>query len=101
MDRAVESSSWAMPHGHQDMPRLEPMIREEGIGPSLVIRHAPPHRRPFVLLAQDRAQPSPDRLVKSAEQVWSGVFDVAEPPPQHRIEVSNDPEPIRNSVCET
>jgi hypothetical protein len=69
----------------------QPMIREEGIGPSSMVCLTSSYRRPLFLLAQDSSQPSADHLVDPAEQAWPGVFEVAEPSPKHRVEVSDDP----------
>jgi hypothetical protein len=60
----------------------QPLIREEGIWPLPVIHFAASHRRSLVLLAQDRTQPPPDKLVEPSEQAWSGVFEVTKPSPQ-------------------
>src|SRR5271156_188590 len=50
----------------------QPLIREEGVGPSHVVRFATPHRRPPILLAQNRSQPSPDEAVKDLEHIRFG-----------------------------
>src|SRR5579872_3910170 len=52
---------------------------------------APAHAGTPLLLAQNGAQPPPDEAVQSPEQAWSGVLEVTKPPPQHRVDVSNDP----------
>jgi hypothetical protein len=60
----------------------QPLIREEGIGPSPVVCSAVSHRRPPILLAQNGTQPSPDEAVEYAEQARSGMLEVSKPPPQ-------------------
>ena len=51
---------------------------------------APAHAGTLFLLAQNGAQPSPDKTIEPAEQAWSGVFEILKPPPQHRVEISDD-----------
>src|ERR1017187_441017 len=69
----------------------QPLIREEGIGPSHMVCFAASHRRPPVLLAQDRSQPPPDEAVENAEYVRPGMLEVAKPPSHQRVQVGNDP----------
>src|SRR5882757_3942943 len=67
------------------------LIREEGVRPSLMVGFASSEPRPLVLLAQDGTQPPPNETIKAAELEWRGVLEIAEPSPQRRIEVRNDP----------
>jgi len=77
----------------------QPLFREEGIGPLLMVCFAPSHRRPPLLLAQNGTQPPPDEAVEYAEHEWPGVFEVAKPSPQQRVEVCNDPLQAVNSLA--
>src|SRR5260370_8771595 len=43
------------------------------------------------LLAQEGTQPAADEAVEDAEQSWRGMFEVAKPPPKHRVEIGDDP----------
>lgn len=52
----------------------------------------------LLLLAQDRAQPPSDKTVKELELAWGGMFEVAEPPPKHGIEVGDDPPQTHTSA---
>ena len=67
------------------------LIREEGVGPSLMVGFASSEPGPLVLLAQDGAQPTPNETVKVAELEWCGVLEIAEPSPQRRVEIRDNP----------
>src|SRR5215469_15567988 len=67
------------------------MSREESIGPALVVGLAPPNAGALFLLAQDGAQPAADKAVEDAEQSRCGVLKIAEPAPQQRVEIMDDP----------
>src|SRR5882724_1227519 len=67
------------------------LIREEGVRPSLLVGFASSEAGPLVLLAQDGAQPPPDETIKNAELEWCGMLEIAEPSPQRRIEIRDDP----------
>ena len=67
------------------------LIREEDIGPALMVVWTATEPWPLFLLAQDRPQPSPDEAVQKTELGWHGVFEVTEPSPQHRVELADDP----------
>jgi hypothetical protein len=69
----------------------QPAIREEGIGPALMVAVAASDARALVLLAQDGAQAAADNAVEDAEQSWCGVLEIAKPAPQQRVEVVDDP----------
>ena len=67
------------------------MSREEGIGPAVMVGGAPSHAGALFLLAQDGAQPATDEAVEDAEQGGRGMLEVAKPPPEHRVEITDDP----------
>ena len=52
-----------------------------------------------LLLTQERAQPSADELVQRNEGAGMGMFEVAEPAAQHRVE--NENEVLVSLVCPT
>src|SRR5712691_5737685 len=59
-----------------------------------------PEAGTFLLLAQERAQPSADELVEHDEGAGIGMLEVAEPAAQHRVEFFDDPreaDPARSS----
>ena len=68
-----------------------PLAHEDGIAPSSAVGRTSPHGGTPVLRAQDGAQPSPDEAIEHLEQEWSGVLEVAEPPPRGRVEVLDNP----------
>src|SRR6202140_4055402 len=65
--------------------------REEGVRLSLVVVFEWSEPGPLVLLAQDGPQPPPNETIKVAELEWCGVLEIAEPSPQRRIEIRDDP----------
>ena len=65
--------------------------REERVGPALMIGFASSDAGALFPLAQEGAQPSADKAVDDAEQGWRGMFEVAKPSPEHRVEVGDDP----------
>src|SRR5260221_390243 len=67
------------------------LVREEGVRPSVVVGFGSSEPGPFVLLAQDGPQPPPNETIKVAELEWCGVLEIAEPSPQRRIEIRDDP----------
>src|ERR1700730_19109687 len=67
------------------------LVREEGVRPSLMVGFASSEPGPLVLLAQDGSQPPPNETIKVAELEWCGVLEIAEPSPQRRIEIRDDP----------
>src|SRR5205807_9792121 len=67
------------------------LVREEGVRPSLMVGFASSEPGPLVLLAQDGTQPPPNETIKVAELEWCGVLEIAEPSPQRRIEIRDDP----------
>src|ERR1700724_3624382 len=67
------------------------LVREEGVRPSLMGGFASSEPGPLVLLAQDGSQPPPNETIKVAELEWCGVLEIAEPSPQRRIEIRDDP----------
>src|SRR5260370_34554742 len=52
----------------------------------------------LLLLAQDRGQPPSDKTVKELELAGGGMFEGAEPPPKHGIEVGDDPPQTHTSA---
>lgn len=76
------------------------LIREEGVRPALLVGFTSSEAGPLVLLAQDGTQPAPNELIKGAELEWRGVLEVAEPSPQRRIEVRNDPREAVTSAAD-
>src|SRR5207245_7355193 len=58
----------------------EPVSREEGIGPTVMVGRAPSDAGAFFLLAQDGAQASSDKAVEDAEQGWCGMLEGANHP---------------------
>src|SRR5258708_37848152 len=67
------------------------LVREEGVRPSLMVGFASSEPGPLVLLAQDGTQPPPNETIKVAELEWCGVLEIAEPSPQRRVEIPDDP----------
>src|SRR5260370_30436795 len=67
------------------------MLREESVGPAVMVVEVSSEARALVLLAQDRAQPSSDEAIQDAEFGWHDILEVAEPPSEHGIEVGDDP----------
>src|SRR6202163_604776 len=67
------------------------LVREEGVRPSLVVVFASSEPGPLVLLAQDGTQPPPNETIKVAELEWCGVLEIAEPSPQRRVDIRDDP----------
>src|SRR6266481_7783906 len=67
------------------------LVREEGVRPSLVVVFASSEPGPLVLLAQDGTQPPPNETIKVAELEWCSVLEVAEPSPQRRVDIRDDP----------
>src|SRR5215216_1931618 len=45
----------------------------------------------LLLFAQERAQPPADELVEHDKSAGTGMFEVAEPAAQHRVEAVDDP----------
>ena len=70
------------------MKREQPGFREEGIWPALMVGAADAPTGALFLLAQDGAQPPPDKPVELVEGGVMGMFEVAEPAAQQRVEVS-------------
>src|SRR6202140_1397380 len=64
---------------------------EEALRPSPVGVFAPSEPGPLVLLAKDGPQPPPNETIKVAELEWCGVLEIAEPSPQRRVEIRDDP----------
>ena len=71
------------------MKREQPGFREEGIWPALMVGAADAHARALFLLAQEGAQPPSDKPVELAEGGVMGMFEVAEPAAQQRVEISD------------
>ncbi len=69
------------------MKREQPGFREEGIWPSLMVGAADALPWALFLLAQDGAQPPSDKPVELAEGGVMGMFEVAEPAAQQRVEI--------------
>src|SRR5579862_946698 len=69
----------------------QPLRSEERIRPALVVGLASSAAGTLLLLAQDRAQASAHEAVEALEHGWCGVFEVAKPSPQRRVEVVDDP----------
>src|SRR5258708_24205732 len=67
------------------------MLREESVGPALMVVEVSSEARALFLLAQDRAQPSSDEAIQGAELGWHDILEVAKPPSKHGIEVGDDP----------
>src|ERR1700737_1669966 len=67
------------------------LVREEGVRPSLMVGFASSEPGPLVLLAADGTQPSPNETIKVAELEWCGVLEIAEPSPQRRVDIRDDP----------
>src|SRR6266404_8704912 len=67
------------------------MLREESVGPALMVVEVSSEARALFLLAQDRAQPSSDEAIQGAELGWHDILEVAKPPSEHGIEVGDDP----------
>src|ERR1700736_259993 len=67
------------------------MLREEGIGPAVMVGEVSSEARALFLLAQDRAQPSSDEAIHGAELGCHDILEVAKPPSEHGIEVGDDP----------
>ena len=69
------------------MKREQPGFGEEGIWPALMVGAADAPPGALFLLAQDGAQSSPDKPVEFAEGGVMGMFEVAEPAAQQRVEI--------------
>ena len=69
------------------MKREQPGFGEEGIWPALMVGAADAPPGALFLLAQDGVQPSPDKPVELAEGGVMGMFEVAEPAAQQRVEI--------------
>src|SRR6202011_581712 len=67
------------------------LVREEGVRPSLVLVFASSEPGPLVLLAQQGTQPPPNETIKATELEWCGVLEIAEPTPQRRDDIRDDP----------
>src|SRR5262245_9548286 len=102
----IRLSSWWFPHRglSRGLPscvkREQPGLGEEGVGPALVIGWTESKARPLFLLAQEGAQPSANELVQHDKGAGMGMFEVAEPAAQHRVEVGDDArevDPARSS----
>jgi hypothetical protein len=68
----------------------QPGLREECVGPALMIVATSPEARPLLLLAQERSQPSADEPVDSDEGARIGVLEVAEPTAERPVEIGDD-----------
>ena len=55
------------------------LAREVGIGPALLVGLASPRTGPFLLLAQDGAQPPSHEAVDIGEHAGRGMLEVSEP----------------------
>src|SRR5258708_37565537 len=75
------------------------LLREEAVRPSLVVGGASSDPGPLVLLAQDGPQAPPNETIKVAELEWCGVLEIAEPSPQRRIEIRDDPREAVSSAA--
>ena len=70
--------------------REQPGLCEEGIWPAPAIALAETESRTFVLLAQDRSQPSTDEAVERGELGVVGMLEVAEPSLEQRVQAGDD-----------
>jgi hypothetical protein len=57
------------------------LVFKESVGPFLMVGHASSESGPFVLLAQNGAQPSSNETIKAYEYDWRCVFEIAKPSP--------------------
>jgi hypothetical protein len=64
------SSSGVSREGEGCVESEQPLVREEGIGPALMVASAPSRTWAFLLLAQDGAQPPSDEAVDVGEHAW-------------------------------
>jgi hypothetical protein len=89
--------------------REQPSFREVGIWPAFLIIEAAPDARSLVLFAQERAKPAADELVEIVEGAGPGLLEVAEPAPEHPVEIRDDdveavaprpPRPVPDGVLE-
>src|SRR5208337_3359856 len=87
--QSVVSSSRLSRRKPGRVKREQPGFREEGIWPALMVGAADAPPGALFLLAQDGAQPSPDKPVELVESGVMGMFEVAEPAAQQWIEVSD------------
>src|SRR6266581_1350509 len=72
--------------GHREQSQLS----KESIGPAVMVGQSASGPGTLLLLAPQRAQPSPDEAVHAAEGPRMRVPKVAVPTPEHRIQFRND-----------
>src|SRR3972149_12133608 len=72
--------------GHREKSQLS----KECIGPAVMVGQRAPGAGMLLLLAPQRAQPSPDEAVHAAEGPRMRLLKVAVPAPEHRIQFRND-----------
>src|SRR5271157_5547703 len=68
--QSVVSSSGVSPGEPGCVECEQPCLREEGVGPALLVLTTATEAGAFLLLAQERAQPSADHFVDADEDVW-------------------------------